>query len=203
MRSEGLSLTDGLLGEKQRRALWLGQALDTEANRPGPVDGSEPSGTPALSEPVQADVAIVGGGFTGLWTALELRRREPSAQIVTVLSSPAAEAEEAPHPARVVTAMAATSIKALKNVRSPCTKLNTLGTAFKSGNTTVRFASRSGAIRRSSEAIHGKRNVKEIIIQAAPGLGKLRRWWQMSDRAWTSCQVCDSISCLKKLNAYW
>jgi glycine/D-amino acid oxidase-like deaminating enzyme len=37
---------------------------------------------PALSEPVEADVAIVGGGFTGLWTALELKRRQPSARVV-------------------------------------------------------------------------------------------------------------------------
>jgi glycine/D-amino acid oxidase-like deaminating enzyme len=32
---------------------------------------------PPLDEDTEADVAIVGGGFTGLWTALELKRREP------------------------------------------------------------------------------------------------------------------------------
>jgi glycine/D-amino acid oxidase-like deaminating enzyme len=33
---------------------------------------------------VQADVCIVGGGFTGLWTALAVREREPSARVVLV-----------------------------------------------------------------------------------------------------------------------
>jgi glycine/D-amino acid oxidase-like deaminating enzyme len=37
---------------------------------------------PALEGAVDADVAIVGGGFTGLWTALEVRRRRPSARVV-------------------------------------------------------------------------------------------------------------------------
>jgi glycine/D-amino acid oxidase-like deaminating enzyme len=39
---------------------------------------------PALEETVDADVAIVGGGFTGLWTALELRRRSPSTRVVVL-----------------------------------------------------------------------------------------------------------------------
>ena len=33
---------------------------------------------PQLSEPLQVDVAVAGGGYTGLWTALALREREPS-----------------------------------------------------------------------------------------------------------------------------
>ncbi|HET7450073.1 MAG TPA: FAD-dependent oxidoreductase [Gaiellaceae bacterium] len=37
---------------------------------------------PALEGTVDADVAIVGGGFTGLWTALELKRRRPSTRVV-------------------------------------------------------------------------------------------------------------------------
>ena len=37
---------------------------------------------PALEGTVDADVAIVGGGFTGLWTALELKRRAPSTNVV-------------------------------------------------------------------------------------------------------------------------
>jgi glycine/D-amino acid oxidase-like deaminating enzyme len=36
----------------------------------------------ALEGTADADVAVIGGGFTGLWTALELRRRRPSARIV-------------------------------------------------------------------------------------------------------------------------
>ncbi|HWS57361.1 MAG TPA: FAD-dependent oxidoreductase, partial [Actinotalea sp.] len=37
---------------------------------------------PALTSDVEADLAIVGGGYTGLWTALLAARRDPSARIV-------------------------------------------------------------------------------------------------------------------------
>jgi glycine/D-amino acid oxidase-like deaminating enzyme len=40
--------------------------------------------SPPLDEAVDADVAIVGGGFTGLWTALELRRQRPGARVVVL-----------------------------------------------------------------------------------------------------------------------
>ncbi|HZU21049.1 MAG TPA: FAD-binding oxidoreductase [Gaiellaceae bacterium] len=39
---------------------------------------------PALEGAVDADVAVVGGGFTGLWTALELLRARPSARVVVL-----------------------------------------------------------------------------------------------------------------------
>jgi glycine/D-amino acid oxidase-like deaminating enzyme len=39
---------------------------------------------PPLRETIEADVAIAGGGFTGLWTALELKRRQPTAQVVVL-----------------------------------------------------------------------------------------------------------------------
>jgi glycine/D-amino acid oxidase-like deaminating enzyme len=39
---------------------------------------------PRLEGHARADVCIVGGGFTGLWTALALREREPSANIVLI-----------------------------------------------------------------------------------------------------------------------
>src|SRR3954469_20104791 len=54
------------------RSLWLDTVPDTLTPRP------------ALSASVDADVAIVGGGFTGLWTAYELLRREPSLRVVIV-----------------------------------------------------------------------------------------------------------------------
>ena len=46
---------------------------------------------PALNESITADVAIVGGGFTGLWTAYELKRAEPNLDIVII------EANEVAH----------------------------------------------------------------------------------------------------------
>jgi glycine/D-amino acid oxidase-like deaminating enzyme len=47
---------------------WLEDALAREGD-PGPA--------PALLGDATADVAVVGGGYTGLWTALALREQEP------------------------------------------------------------------------------------------------------------------------------
>ena len=56
------------------RALWLDQALADEAAAPPP----EPS------QPDSVDVCVVGGGFTGLWTALALQRRDPSLRVAVL-----------------------------------------------------------------------------------------------------------------------
>jgi len=44
--------------------------------------------TPRTAEPlsgaVEADIAVIGGGFTGLWTALFLKELEPSASVVVL-----------------------------------------------------------------------------------------------------------------------
>ena len=53
------------------RPWWLDEAPAVEPTRP-------------LEEDVEADVAIVGGGYTGLWTALAVREREPSARVVVL-----------------------------------------------------------------------------------------------------------------------
>ncbi len=54
---------------------WVGEAF-----------AQDPRWTPQapLSGQQQADVAIVGGGFTGLWAALALRQRRPQARIVVL-----------------------------------------------------------------------------------------------------------------------
>lgn len=51
---------------------WLETSGDDLTPRP-PLDGS-----------VEADVAILGAGYTGLWTAWYLKRRDPSLRIVVV-----------------------------------------------------------------------------------------------------------------------
>jgi glycine/D-amino acid oxidase-like deaminating enzyme len=51
---------------------WLEQALAAEG---------DPPPAPALSGDATADVAIVGGGYTGLWTALALRERAPELRV--------------------------------------------------------------------------------------------------------------------------
>jgi putative aminophosphonate oxidoreductase len=54
------------------RSLWLEEALDGEEDAPR-LDGE-----------IRADVCIVGGGFTGLWTALRLKEHSPSLDVVLV-----------------------------------------------------------------------------------------------------------------------
>jgi glycine/D-amino acid oxidase-like deaminating enzyme len=51
---------------------WLEQALAAEG---------DPPPAPGLSGEATADVAIVGGGYTGLWTALALRDRSPELRV--------------------------------------------------------------------------------------------------------------------------
>jgi glycine/D-amino acid oxidase-like deaminating enzyme len=46
--------------------------------------GGMPEPRPALEGHVEADVCIVGGGYTGLWTAYELRRADPSLEVVVL-----------------------------------------------------------------------------------------------------------------------
>ena len=55
-----------------RRSHWLGEAADDSAPAP-PLEGD-----------ATADVCIVGGGFTGLWTALRLKELEPAADVVLI-----------------------------------------------------------------------------------------------------------------------
>jgi glycine/D-amino acid oxidase-like deaminating enzyme len=53
------------------RSFWLQEALANE----------DAAACPSLSRRFAADVCIVGGGFAGLWTAIELAEREPSMRI--------------------------------------------------------------------------------------------------------------------------
>ena len=55
----------------RRNSYWLNEAIapDEEA-------------CPSLHGDINADICIVGGGFTGLWTALSLKQQEPTLDIV-------------------------------------------------------------------------------------------------------------------------
>jgi putative aminophosphonate oxidoreductase len=55
------------------RSLWLRQALADDGLDTSPLGGD-----------VRADVCIVGGGFTGLWTALALKADDPSLDVVLI-----------------------------------------------------------------------------------------------------------------------
>ncbi|EGA69461.1 FAD dependent oxidoreductase [Vibrio sinaloensis DSM 21326] len=53
---------------------WFKQALEMES----PLD------TQTLATDISADVAIVGGGYTGLWTAIMLKQQQPHLDIVVI-----------------------------------------------------------------------------------------------------------------------
>ncbi|HEX5579119.1 MAG TPA: FAD-dependent oxidoreductase, partial [Candidatus Limnocylindria bacterium] len=55
------------------RSPWLREALAAEG---------DPPPLPGLATDRACDVAIVGGGYTGLWTALQLKARAPELEIV-------------------------------------------------------------------------------------------------------------------------
>ncbi len=59
------------------RSFWLDEALaDDEANEVAPA--------PALEGETRADICIVGGGYTGLWTAIDIKSFEPAADVVLI-----------------------------------------------------------------------------------------------------------------------
>jgi glycine/D-amino acid oxidase-like deaminating enzyme len=59
----------------RQRSLWLQEAfaLEPDAEDATPLDGGQ-----------KADVCIVGGGYTGLWTALHLKWLDPSLDILLI-----------------------------------------------------------------------------------------------------------------------
>lgn len=57
-----------------QRPFWLQQALEREAPAPA---------TP-LQTHVEADICIIGGGYTGLWSAIQLKQAEPALNIVVL-----------------------------------------------------------------------------------------------------------------------
>ena len=54
---------------------WIEDALTREGGR---VDA------PSLHGDLEVDVAIVGGGYTGLWTALAVLARDPAARVAVL-----------------------------------------------------------------------------------------------------------------------
>ena len=57
------------------RPFWIEQALFRDGDL-----------APALQGDQQADLCIVGGGFTGLWTAIQCKQQHPQLDIVIVES---------------------------------------------------------------------------------------------------------------------
>ena len=73
--------------QAHRRAAPSARAIAAAVapGRPWWLDEAPPvEPEPPLEGDVAADVAVVGGGYTGLWTALAVREREPSARVVVL-----------------------------------------------------------------------------------------------------------------------
>jgi hypothetical protein len=61
----------------------VGKSLANASPKPFWLDSSDaPEPLPALAGRLAAELAIVGGGFTGLWTALLAKERDPSRDVV-------------------------------------------------------------------------------------------------------------------------
>jgi len=54
----------------KHRAMWLQQVPDVQA-----------AAQPALAGDAQADIAIIGGGYVGLWTALRIKEHDPACDV--------------------------------------------------------------------------------------------------------------------------
>ena len=67
-------MTDLGIPRRARRSWWLEEALALPE-----FAGPE---TPPLERDVTADVVILGGGYTGMWTAWFLKEREPALDVV-------------------------------------------------------------------------------------------------------------------------
>jgi glycine/D-amino acid oxidase-like deaminating enzyme len=57
---------------QRQRSWWLSEALAADPGEP----------CPPLAVELQADVVILGGGYTGMWTALQLKELDPSVEVV-------------------------------------------------------------------------------------------------------------------------
>lgn len=56
-----------------RRSHWLGEALKDDDAQAPPLEGD-----------ARVDVCIVGGGYTGLWTAIRLKEQDPSLDVMVI-----------------------------------------------------------------------------------------------------------------------
>jgi glycine/D-amino acid oxidase-like deaminating enzyme len=63
----------------ERRSFWLRETLATE-----PPELAAAAAAPQLTGSARVDVAIVGGGYTGLWTALRIAETSPGARVAVI-----------------------------------------------------------------------------------------------------------------------
>jgi glycine/D-amino acid oxidase-like deaminating enzyme len=70
---------------RRERDARLFRALAAAEPTPFWLDNkARPEARPVLSGDISCDLAVVGGGFSGLWTALLAKKRDPSSEVVLV-----------------------------------------------------------------------------------------------------------------------
>ncbi|MBS1898078.1 MAG: FAD-dependent oxidoreductase [Actinobacteria bacterium] len=67
---------------RQPSASVIERSLENAAHAAFWLDDVERTAYPALSGEVRADLAIVGGGYAGLWTAIRAKERDPQRRVV-------------------------------------------------------------------------------------------------------------------------
>ncbi len=67
------SAAGAAIAEARRLSFWLDEALAEDHDFAPPLGGD-----------VDCDICIVGGGFTGLWTAIRLKQRKPELDVVLI-----------------------------------------------------------------------------------------------------------------------
>ena len=81
-RLDSPAMLGGIRPSSVRRSWWLREALAAEAAT-APHLAADRS-APPLRGTTTADVVIVGGGYTGLWTAFRLTELDPRARVVLI-----------------------------------------------------------------------------------------------------------------------
>ncbi|MFH7042263.1 NAD(P)/FAD-dependent oxidoreductase [Paucibacter sp. JuS9] len=82
---DAIRTIDARPGPTEGYRLSLDEALENTRLLPFWLDTHEaPTPAPALSEPTETDLLIVGGGFTGLWAAVQAKELMPELDVVLI-----------------------------------------------------------------------------------------------------------------------
>jgi glycine/D-amino acid oxidase-like deaminating enzyme len=70
--------------DRNQRDFWLDAIADAEPYPYWYDDADEPDSNPTLVRTESCDLCVVGGGYTGLWTAIIAKERDPSRDVILI-----------------------------------------------------------------------------------------------------------------------